>query len=482
MHSCTLPRPVRLIAALVALTTLLGALFVVPSQRADASRTGGTCAAAQFTDVRSGSGFAEAIRWAQCTGVVGGYKDGSFGTDRPITRNEAAAVLYRYAEAEHRAPTTSPFPDLPTTSGYFPAVSWLHGTGVVSGYTDGRWGGSDDILRPHFAKILYRMTDPAWTKPSRSAFTDVAPSNPLHEAISWMHVNGLTNGYANGTFGVGRSITRGELVAMLHRFDGTSTLRTSASADYGKPTIKAVANKTSAQFTHARRSSFYHVRADGIDYTKPVGVVFYMHGDYGSTRTSMLHNPTRADFRAIAAEANRRNMVLVAPNTPSTEPGGGATWWVEREINGDWFRAFANSYLAANPAIRTDMVYSMGYSGGAEFIALESLKDRPESWMRSGGALMIGGGTSYGGGFNSSSTFRAKTPMRWVVGTRDIAGATNPPTWSAMDAAKRGQAAFRSAGFKDTRLTTLSGVNHHGYNLAGQLSTFLNEQGRKRLR
>ena len=53
---------------------------------------------AQFTDVADGKWYAEAIAWASENGIVNGFTDGRFQPDTLITRQQLAAILYRYAQ------------------------------------------------------------------------------------------------------------------------------------------------------------------------------------------------------------------------------------------------------------------------------------------------------------------------------------------------------------------------------------------------
>lgn len=52
-----------------------------------------------FSDVRGGAYYTEAVRWAAGLGIVSGYGDGSFGVDDPVTREQLAVMLYRFAKA-----------------------------------------------------------------------------------------------------------------------------------------------------------------------------------------------------------------------------------------------------------------------------------------------------------------------------------------------------------------------------------------------
>lgn len=56
------------------------------------------CAAQPFPDNTPGTAYHAAVRWAQCSGLVSGYSDGTFGMREPISRNETAQILFRYRD------------------------------------------------------------------------------------------------------------------------------------------------------------------------------------------------------------------------------------------------------------------------------------------------------------------------------------------------------------------------------------------------
>lgn len=217
---------------------------------------------------------------------------------------------------------------------------------------------------------------------------------------------------------------------------------------------------------HGMRSS-YHIYTDGIDRSKPVGVVFYFGGDYWRTSESSVHNPGGSQMKALAAEARKKNMVLVAPISPDKNAGGdGITWWEDIGANGKYFRALQTA-LVRDHGLDTSRVWFTGYSGGAEFITYEVLANQ-QNWVRGGGATVIGGGGSRGMQTAPGAAVRGM-PVTWHAGSADVEGNTNPPKWSASGAAAQGQKGYRAAGFTRTKLHKLQGVDHYGYNKAALL-------------
>ena len=96
--------------------------------------------AAGFSDIADGAWYAQAVRWAAGCGVVKGYDNGRFGPNDAVTREQMAAILYRFAQ--HKGydvsavedTNTLSFNDTLTVSEYaIPAMQWACGSGMVNG-------------------------------------------------------------------------------------------------------------------------------------------------------------------------------------------------------------------------------------------------------------------------------------------------------------------------------------------------------------
>ena len=97
-----------------------------------------------YTDVAQGQWYSEAVRWATSEGVVTGYGNGLFGTNDPITREQFAAMLWRYAQTEGYDVSIGEdtnilsYTDVADLSEYaIPAMQWACGAGVINGTGDG---------------------------------------------------------------------------------------------------------------------------------------------------------------------------------------------------------------------------------------------------------------------------------------------------------------------------------------------------------
>ena len=91
-----------------------------------------------FSDVDPSAWYGEAIRWAAASGIVNGYSETAFGPNDNITREQLAAMLYRYAQYKKADVSVGEdtnilsFDDAFDVSGYaVPAMQWTCGAGVM---------------------------------------------------------------------------------------------------------------------------------------------------------------------------------------------------------------------------------------------------------------------------------------------------------------------------------------------------------------
>lgn len=100
--------------------------------------------AMDYTDVAQGQWYSEAIRWATSEGVVTGYGNGLFGTNDPITREQLAVMLYRFAQEQGYDVSIGEntnilsYTDVADLSEYaISAMQWAVGAGIINGTGDG---------------------------------------------------------------------------------------------------------------------------------------------------------------------------------------------------------------------------------------------------------------------------------------------------------------------------------------------------------
>lgn len=212
------------------------------------------------------------------------------------------------------------------------------------------------------------------------------------------------------------------------------------------------ADRWDVAFEHEGVTSTYHVFADGIDWSRPVGVVFRLHGD-GAYE---FHHPQRK-LSCLAEVARSHNAILVAPRTPDRT--GEPTWWEDLDGNAEWFLALAEQRVFAEYDLDRSRTWLHGYSGGAEFISYELLADRI-GLLEGGGAILSGGGGAPAGAASApTAEQRADLRLHWDVGADDDGTDPHAP-FDALRAARAGEAWYDRRGFERTSLQVREDTDH----------------------
>ena len=321
--------------------------------------------------------------------------------------------------------------------------------------------------------IAYTVSSPANMRTGASTSYSVIRVLPRGASVKG-------TGRASGSY---RQVVHDGTTGWVHAYH---LERTQPAADV-RPTLSTQYSRT---FSHGGRSSRYHAIASGIDWSRPVGAMFFLDGDYAyksgrgyAAGQSRVYDPSHPVLNAIAHEANRRNMVLIAIDTPDVYRSGlGYTWWHLMTENAAYFRAFAKK-MVDSYRIDRKRLWMYGYSGGAELISIGLMNRYQSAWgFEGGGAIILGGGGSPHAYTAPSASYMRSMRATWVVGSLDRAGETTPPTWSALDAARRGYDFYRGKGFSALTMKEIPGARHRDYDLAAVIRGPLDAAGVRRIR
>lgn len=131
----------------------------------------------------------------------------------------AAATMVVPAAPAVAAPT---FSDVPPSSQFFTEISWLADEGISTGYADGTFHPLAPVARDAMAAFLYRLAgQPAFTPPRTSPFRDVPVSSQFYVEIAWLAQEGISAGYSDGTFRPLAPVARDAMAAFLYRYSGS---------------------------------------------------------------------------------------------------------------------------------------------------------------------------------------------------------------------------------------------------------------------
>lgn len=175
-----------------------------------------------FTDVSSGDWYYEAVQYAYKNGLMTGTGGGAFSPNATVTRGMLVTILYRL-EGTDAASGANPFTDISSGSYCEQVAAWAAANGIVSGYGDGRFGPNDALTREQLAAILYRYAqykgyDLSGTG-SLSGYSDAsAISSYARTAMAWANAEGLITGTSGNLLSPKGTATRAQTAVILMRF------------------------------------------------------------------------------------------------------------------------------------------------------------------------------------------------------------------------------------------------------------------------
>ena len=176
-----------------------------------------------FTDVTSGDWFYDAVAYVYDKGMMEGTTDTTFAPTMNLTRSMIAQVLYNLEERPE-APGAAGFPDVAAGAWYADAVNWAAARGIVKGYDTGAFGPEDSVTREQLAAILYRYAQVKGYDTTQGGmavreFSDSASiSDWAQEAMAWAVNAQVLSGKGNGVLDPQGTATRAEVAQMLMNF------------------------------------------------------------------------------------------------------------------------------------------------------------------------------------------------------------------------------------------------------------------------
>lgn len=198
----------------------VNATFVPSSGSLDKPCDGGAdCPSRNFADLGTvGTWYHEAVDYALRNGLMGGYGGGQFGPNDSLSRAQLAQILFN-KEGRPVVNYLLQYSDVADGAWYTEAIRWATSQGIVGGYGNGKFGPNDPITREQLAVMLWRYAgSPAATnKELHFNDADEVGSWAL-DAIRWAVENGILNGFGDGRLGPQGQATRAQVAQMLKNF------------------------------------------------------------------------------------------------------------------------------------------------------------------------------------------------------------------------------------------------------------------------
>ena len=172
-----------------------------------------------FYDVPNDAYYYEAVKWAAENGITGGVGNSLFAPNQPCTRAQIVTFLWRVAGS----PVVNylmPFTDVDEGAYYAEAVRWAASTGIVTGLTETTFGTNGICTRAQAAAMIYRYAQ-AQGKGFTGAWMFLLPFTDVpewaYESVAWCYMNGVTTGVSETAFAPGNDCTRAQIVTFLWR-------------------------------------------------------------------------------------------------------------------------------------------------------------------------------------------------------------------------------------------------------------------------
>ena len=174
-----------------------------------------------FADVKANAWYRDAVEYLYENGIMSGVREDSFAPDRNTTRGMITTMLHRLEQEPH-ASAANPFLD--AQYGYYAnAVRWAQQEGIVTGTSDTRFSPNAPMTREQLAVVLYRYAQYLGRDTDRAAsLNSYADGSTVsvyaREAMRWAVAEGLLSGVGNDRLAPRAPATRAQVAEILYRF------------------------------------------------------------------------------------------------------------------------------------------------------------------------------------------------------------------------------------------------------------------------
>ena len=180
---------------------------------------------ANFADVAADAWYADAIQYVYENGMMSGTSETTFSPDLTTTRGMIVTILYRLEGSPDLSNENLgyPYADVDANAYYADAVYWARQNGIVSGMSAEQFAPNNAITREQMAAILYRYAQfkgyDVSVKADLSVYTDAAQvSTYATDAMAWANGAQLITGTSQATLTPAGNATRAQVATILMRF------------------------------------------------------------------------------------------------------------------------------------------------------------------------------------------------------------------------------------------------------------------------
>ena len=170
---------------------------------------------AVFKDVPGDAYYYDAVEWAVKNEITSGTDISHFSPNTGCTRAQAVTFLWRAAGKPEPQSGSLKFTDVKSGSYYEKAVRWAVEQGITSGTSTTKFSPDAKCTRAQIVTFLWRAAGSP--SADGDSFSDVSGSSYYSKAVSWAVKSNITSGTGNGKFSPDQSCTRAQIVSFLYR-------------------------------------------------------------------------------------------------------------------------------------------------------------------------------------------------------------------------------------------------------------------------
>lgn len=190
-----------------------------------------------FSDVAADAWYADAVEYVRDNGLMSGTSATTFEPQTTTSRAMLATILYR-ASGSPTGAASANFTDVASDAYYYDAVNWAAANSIVSGYGNGRFGSNDPVTREQIATILWRYAGSPAADAGQDFADESSIASYAADAVDWARANGIVNGIGNNLFAPRGNATRAQVATILRNYMTMETPETpDTPAESGKTLV-----------------------------------------------------------------------------------------------------------------------------------------------------------------------------------------------------------------------------------------------------
>ena len=194
---------------LISLALITSSLMLVPV---------GAEGSTAFRDVPSGKWYSDSVQYCYLMGFVGGYENQTFRPDNKLTRAEMAVIMSKMLDLTEKA--SNSFSDVPSGKWFTDPVLQCVKAGVMSGYSETKFGTQDTLTREQGAVILAKAFEVDPVSGRTSFKDDKAISGWAVGSVKGMTKYGLLSGMGDNEFAPKATMTRAQMCQIIYAAAG----------------------------------------------------------------------------------------------------------------------------------------------------------------------------------------------------------------------------------------------------------------------